>query len=624
MRSEMLELPQAWLRRVLVVCLVLGLPPAVLAVPPTVKDRAEIRRAEATIAKAGNFYRAQKYRESGESAREAIAILGGLNTEDSPAWNAALATSLKQLARARELLAAQTVTVPNWKPGDAAPSAESVSFVREVVPILVAKCGGCHISRSQGQFSMANFTALEKGSASGVVFMAGDAAGSRLIEVIESGDMPRGGGEVTNTELEKLKGWIDSGAKFDGDDPSALLSSLAPGGQPERAPTVPVVMAGKNDKVQFARDIAPILVEHCLECHGQQNGGNGFSVASFDRLLQGGGNGPPVVVAKPAESLLIKKLRGTATLGSRMPQGRDPLSEETIAKFEAWIELGAKFDGFQSNASLEDTVAQRAAGGLSHEELAKQRLKRAENTWRLILPDTPANHLEDNEVLVVGGASPEILAAAKATADEQIVKLRKIFKTPDGTPLIRGRMTLFVFERRYDYGEVGTMLEGRELPATWHGHWMYNPLDPYGCVLLENDGTAAPGVVAQQIAGVYVASLGEVPRWFAEGSARAVAARIDPRDNRIHGWDQKVAEVLENTTQPESFLAGTLAPEEGDVLSYSFVSKLLMAPASRYVGVIGALQGGASFQDAFAKIYGGNPADLVGPWTTRVIPRRRK
>jgi hypothetical protein len=185
-------------------------------------------------------------------------------------------------------------------------------------------------------------------------------------------------------------------------------------------------------------------------------------------------------------------------------------------------------------------------------------------------------------------------------------------------------MTLFVFERRYDYGEVGTMLEGRELPATWHGHWMYNPLDPYGCVLLENGGTAAPGVVAQQIAGVYVASLGEVPRWFAEGSARAVAARIDPRDNRIHGWDQKVAEVLENTTQPESFLAGTLAPEEGDVLSYSFVSKLLMAPASRYVGVIGALQGGASFQDAFAKIYGGNPADLVGPWTTRVIPRRRK
>lgn len=613
-----------WLCSLAVACFVLGMPLTVLAAPPSTKDRAEIRRAEAAMAKAGNFYRAGKYRESGDAAREAIEILAALPADDSSAWNTALATSLKQLGRARELLAAQKVSVPDWKPGETSPSVATVSFVREVAPILVAKCGGCHINRSQGEFSMANFAALEKGSASGVVVMAGDAAGSRIIELVESGDMPRGGGEVTRAELAKLKDWIDGGAKFDGDDPSASLASLIPGGQPDRAPNVPVTMAGEDDEVQFARDVAPILLQHCLECHGQQNGGNGFSVASFDRLLQGGGNGPPVVLAKPADSLLIKKLRGTATLGARMPQGRDPLPDEIIAKVERWIELGAKFDGFRSSASLEDAIAQRAAGGLSHEVLAKQRLDRAEKTWRLILPDTPASHVESNEVLVVGGASPEILSAVKVTADEQIVKLRKMFKTPETEPLIKGRMTLFVFEKRYDYGEVGTMLEGRELPATWRGHWMYNPLDPYGCVLLEQNGTAAPGVVAQQIAGVYVASLGEVPRWFAEGSARAVAARIDPRDARVQGWDRQVAEVLDGLESPESFLTGTLAPEEGDVLSYSFVSKLLMAPASRYVGVIGALQGGASFEEAFAKIYGGNPTELIDPWTTRVTPRKRK
>ncbi len=620
----MRETRSLWLRSLLAACLLFGIPSLVGAAPPTAKDRAEIRRAEAAIAKAGNFYRGAKYRESGEAARAALDILAALPVDDSPTWKTALATPLKQLGRARELLAAQEVTVPDWKPGESAPTGDTVSFVREVAPILVAKCGGCHINRSQGEFSMANFAALEKGSSSGVVFMAGDAAGSRMIELVESGDMPRGEGEVTKAELEKLKRWIAGGAKFDGDDPSASLASLVPGGQPDRAPNVPVVMADPDDEVQFARDVAPILQQHCLECHGQQNGGNGFSLATFDRLLQGGGNGPPVVVAKPAESLLIKKLRGTATLGARMPQGRDPLPEETIAKIEKWIELGAKFDGFAANASLEDTIAQRAAGGLTHEELAKQRLERAEKTWRLILPDTPANHVASDEVLVVGGASPEILSAVKTMADEQIVKLRKMFKTPAAQPLIKGRMTLFVFDKRYDYGEIGTMLEGRELPATWRGHWMYNPLDPYGCVLLEKDGTAAPGVVAQQIAGVYVASLGKVPRWFAEGSARAVAARIDPRDSRVQGWDRQVAEVLDSLERPEGFLAGALAPEEGDVLSYSFVSKLLMAPASRYVGVIGALQSGAPFGEAFAKIYGGEPTDLIDPWTTRVTPRKRK
>ncbi len=611
-----------WLIGFAAACLV-GWAQVAIAAPPTAKDRAEIRRAEASIAKAGNFYRAGKYRESGAAAREAISILAALPADESSAWQSVLGTSVKQLGRARELLAAQQITVPEWKPGQPAPATETVSFVREVAPILVAKCGGCHINRSQGDFSMASFAALEKGSPAGMVFMAGDAAGSRIVELVESGDMPRGEGEVTKTELQKLKSWIDDGAKFDGDDPNASLRSLVPGGQPDRAPAVPIVMAGDDDETQFARDLAPILTQYCLECHGEQNGGNGFSVATFERLVRGGGNGPPVVVNKPADSLLVKKLRGTAALGARMPQGRAPLSEEMIARFEKWIELGAKFDGFRADATLEDTIAQRAAGGLSHEELAKQRLARAEKTWRLILPDTPANHVASNEVLVVGGVPPEVLSSIKATADEQVQKLRKLFKTPENEPLIKGRMTLFVFDKRYDYGEVGTMLEGRELPATWRGHWMYNPLDPYGCVVLEPNGAAPPGLVAQQIAGVYVASLGSVPRWFAEGSARAVAARIDPRDSRIALWDSQVAEVLEGLERPEVFLAGSLAPEEGDVLSYSFVSKLLMAPVTRYVGVLSALQSGAPFEEAFAKVYGGNPTDLVNPWSTRVTRKRK-
>ena len=116
------DLRTAWLRGLLVACLFLGVPLQVWAAPPSVKDRAEIRRAEATIAKAGNFYRAGKYRESGEAAREAIGILAALPTEDSPAWKSSLATSLKQLGRARELLASQKVTIPDWKPGDGMPT----------------------------------------------------------------------------------------------------------------------------------------------------------------------------------------------------------------------------------------------------------------------------------------------------------------------------------------------------------------------------------------------------------------------------------------------------------------------------------------------------------------------
>jgi len=59
--------------------------------------------------------------------------------------------------------------------------------------------------------------------------MPGKSNGSRLVEVIESGDMPRAGAKVTKPELAAISKWIDEGAKFDGSDPKALLTKLVPG-----------------------------------------------------------------------------------------------------------------------------------------------------------------------------------------------------------------------------------------------------------------------------------------------------------------------------------------------------------------------------------------------------------
>jgi cytochrome c553 len=593
-----------------------------LAAPPTVAERAKVKQAADAVAKAGNLYRAKKYRESAQSAREALELLSDLPADDSKSWQELLDPLGKQLTKARELLATQSVEIPEWRAPGLATAAQGVSFARQVAPLLLDKCGGCHVQKSEGELSMATFASLKQGSSAGVVLMPRDPQGSRLIELIESGDMPRGDGEVSAKELATLKTWIAEGAKFDGADEAATLASLVPGATPLAAPQLQVMAAGANDEFQFARDIGPILLANCSECHNEEDNGNGFSVESYTRFIQGGGSGPPLVAGKAAESLIIKKLLGTAP-GDRMPQGRDPLPAGTIAKIEKWIELGGKFDGDNAALPLATIVAQRSAGQLDHTQLAKQRLELAERTWHLILPDTKANRVESANVLVVGGVEEETLAAVAKTAEEQVARLRRLFKVPEDQPLIKGRMTLFVFDKRYDYGEVGTMLERRELPPTWRGHWVYNPLDPYGCILLTDDGQAPAGLVAQQIAGVYVASLGKVPRWFAEGSARAIASRLDPKDPRVKQWDDQAADVLSTADKPEEFLAGGLPPEDGDVLSYSFVSKLLMTPAGRYVGMVSALQSGTSFDQAFANAYGNTPAEAVPSWTPRVNKRRR-
>ena len=113
--------------------------------------------------------------------------------------------------------------------------------------------------------SLASYDALKRGSqTAGEIVSAGKPDGSRIIEVIESGDMPRGGGKVAAEELTTLKKWIAEGAKFDGDNPSEPLSRLVPTITPEEAPRLDVVAATGSESIQFSRDVAPLLVDELL------------------------------------------------------------------------------------------------------------------------------------------------------------------------------------------------------------------------------------------------------------------------------------------------------------------------------------------------------------------------
>ncbi len=75
-----------------------------------------------------------------------------------------------------------------------------------------------------------------------------------------------------------------------------------------------------EETVSFARDIAPVLKENCNGCHiaGRQASGN-FRMDTFAQLLRGGDSGKVIANQKPADSLLVKKLKGEA--GLRMPAG---------------------------------------------------------------------------------------------------------------------------------------------------------------------------------------------------------------------------------------------------------------------------------------------------------------
>jgi len=73
----------------------------------------------------------------------------------------------------------------------------------------------------------------------------------------------------------------------------------------------------------FEKQIRPLLVEHCLQCHGPEKQEGGFNLATREALLKGGDSGAALVADKPMESLLIEAVEYLSE--PKMPPSGKPL-----------------------------------------------------------------------------------------------------------------------------------------------------------------------------------------------------------------------------------------------------------------------------------------------------------
>lgn len=502
---------------------------------------------------------------------------------------------------------------PSLGPRPGAPANGMVSFAKEVAPLLIAKCGGCHVNQAKGKVSMATYAALMQGSPDdGVIILPGKGTGSRIYEVIESGDMPRGGGKLSAGELALLTKWIDQGAKNDGPSDETPLKQLA-SATAAAMPAPLVVAATGKEKVSFGLHVAPILLANCNGCHGADRPRGDLSFDTLARMFQGGESGPPVVPGKPAESLLVKKIKGLA--GERMPQGKPALSADAIAQIETWIQEGAKLDGETPTTPIRRIADVVRARNSTPEQLTAMRSELAAVDWRLALPDAAAARAETDNFLVLGNVGQATLEEVAALAEAQVDKLGAVLPGADSAVVNKGRVTLFVFANRYDYTEFGTMVERRELPRSWAGHWRFDEVKPYLAIHYARDrAEVLDALLAQQILSLNLASRGQAtPRWFAEGVGRALAAKMYAKSPLIEAWNAQLPAAVSQMTKPDDFLAGKLAPEDADVVSYSF-GKFLLTSNSRFNALLKTLGPTAPFDAALQSAYGGPAMQLAAAW----------
>jgi len=111
----------------------------------------------------------------------------------------------------------------------------------------------------------------------------------------------------------------------------------------------------------FEAKVRPVLVDHCLKCHGPDKAKSNLRLDSRAGALAGGDQGPAVVPGKPAESLLVAAV-GYEDDGLRMPPSKK-LPATVAADLARWIEMGAPWPG-PGGAGASPAAAPKAGGPL--------------------------------------------------------------------------------------------------------------------------------------------------------------------------------------------------------------------------------------------------------------------
>ena len=90
-----------------------------------------------------------------------------------------------------------------------------------------------------------------------------------------------------------------------------------------------------SQKVDFLKDIQPILTNSCYECHAAEKQKGGLRLDLKALALKGGDTGPLLVPGKSADSLIIQVVTGTKEDIARMPKKKDPLTDTQIGSLRA-------------------------------------------------------------------------------------------------------------------------------------------------------------------------------------------------------------------------------------------------------------------------------------------------
>jgi hypothetical protein len=223
----------------------------------------------------------------------------------------------------------------------------------------------------------------------------------------------------------------------------------------------------------FEKNIRPVLADSCYRCHGErpEKLKAGLNLAHRAGVLAGGESGPALVAGDTSKSLILEAL-SYENEDLQMPP-KEKLSEEVIAHFREWVEMGApdpRVDG-ASSGSLDDAdtwavVREKRKDWWSFQPIATEEIPEvAAAEWN----EHPIDRFIKSE-LDSAGLAPAPVADSRAL-------IRRLSYVLTGLPPTMDEVEAFVAaaeEGRQSAVEarVDRALASERFGERWARHWM--------------------------------------------------------------------------------------------------------------------------------------------------------
>ncbi|MBT4276861.1 MAG: DUF1549 domain-containing protein, partial [Verrucomicrobia bacterium] len=212
------------------------------------------------------------------------------------------------------------------------------------------------------------------------------------------------------------------------------------------------------DEIKFERDIAPILKERCIDCHGEAKEKSGLRLDTRANMLRGGDSGLAAVIpGNPEKSYLLEVVKHLDP-DVMMPPDEDRIPAKEIHLLVRWIKAGSIWPG--QMATVEE---------MKSDHWSFQAIRRPDS------PEEYASHSNPIDRFLLKRLDEDKLTFSDPAVPRSLIRRVSIVLTGLPPTLAETKTFLAAYEKDSDEAYellVDRLLDSAHFGERWAQHWL--------------------------------------------------------------------------------------------------------------------------------------------------------